>query len=122
MMKNGLVKSTLLLLAVFAISSTVFALAVSPVGTWTYKVPLAPEQYVNGELIVAKEKSEYTVKFRINGQELQARNVKYVGTDLTFATYVENEYVTFKMKVGEKSMTGKVSYSEGTMDMTCAKK
>lgn len=121
-MKNGLVKSTLLLLAVFAISSTVFALAVSPVGTWTYKVPMAPEQYVNGELIVAKVDSEYTVKFRINGQEMKAQKVKYVGTDLTFATYVESEYVTFKMKVGEKLMAGKVSYSEGTMDMTCTKK
>ena len=121
-MKNGLVKSTLLLLAVFAISSTVFALAVSPVGTWTYKVPKAPEQYINGFLIVAKEKSEYTVKFRINGQELLARNVKYEGSNLSFATYVENEYVTFKMKVGEKSMTGKVLYSEGTLDMTCTKK
>ena len=121
-MKNGLVKSTLLLLAVFTICSTALALAASPVGTWTYKVPKAPEQYINGELIVAKEKSEYTVKFRINGQELPARNVKYEGSNLSFATYVENEYVTFKMKVGEKSMTGKVSYSEGTLDMTCTKK
>ncbi|MDP4679299.1 MAG: hypothetical protein NWS46_02920 [Cyclobacteriaceae bacterium] len=120
MMKNWFAKSTLILLTVFAISSAAFA--VSPIGTWTYKVPLAPEKYINGELIVAQEKSEYTVKFRINGQELKAQNVKYAGTDLTFATYVENTYVTFKMKVEDKKMTGKVSYSDGQMDMTCTKK
>ncbi|MEQ9286175.1 MAG: hypothetical protein RIG77_04660 [Cyclobacteriaceae bacterium] len=107
---------------VFTLMSTVLLAGVSPEGTWEYKVPQAPYEYQTGKMLVKKVESGYEVKFNINGTEMKARNVKFSDSNLTFATYVENEYVTFKIKVAAKTMEGTVSYSEGRLGITAKKK
>ncbi len=119
-MKNWM-KKGLVIVLVASLSTALFA-AVSPVGTWDYKVPSAPYEYQTGKLIVEKKDAKYKVKFNVNGSEIEAQNVKYADSQLTFSTYVEGEYVRFKIKVGDKDMKGTVSYSEGQMDITASKK
>ncbi len=120
-MKNWSIKSVFVLVA-FVMMSTVLMAGVSPVGTWDYKVLEAPYEYQKGMLIVEKADAKYNVKFNINGKEKKAQNVKFSGSDLTFSTYVENEYITFKIKVSEKEMKGTLTYSEGNMAITALKK
>ncbi|MEQ6120156.1 hypothetical protein [Reichenbachiella sp. MALMAid0571] len=120
-MKKWSIKSVFALVAFVMVSSVLMA-GVSPVGTWDYKVLEAPYEYQKGELIVEKADSKYNVKFNINGTEKKAQNVKFSGSDLTFSTYVENEYITFKIKVSEKEMKGTLTYSEGNMAITALKK
>lgn len=120
-MKNWSMKKGFAVVAFTLMSSVLFA-GVTPEGTWEYKVPQAPYEYQTGKLLVKKVDAGYEVKFNVNGSEMKASNVKFSDSNLTFATYVENEYVKFKIKVAAKTMEGTVSYSEGTMGISARKK
>lgn len=88
-------------------------------GTWQFKVPSAPYEYNNGQLIVAEQEGKYaiTIKFS-DGSQIKAQNVKVEGNDFSFTVEVEYETVKIAGKLAEGKITAKVDSPEGLMSLT----
>ncbi|MCG8309011.1 MAG: hypothetical protein MI975_16565 [Cytophagales bacterium] len=88
------------------------------IGTWNYEAPYAPYEYSTGKLIFTENGDKVEGKIKIGEYEIDMRNVKVEGDKVTFGAYVEGEYIKVDATVKKNSLTGTVSYSEGTMEVT----
>ncbi|MFY0651361.1 MAG: hypothetical protein JXQ96_04980 [Cyclobacteriaceae bacterium] len=114
--------SKILNVVLFVFLASAAMAGVSPEGSWKYEAPNAPYEYSKGKLLVEKASgSDYSVTIVINDSKLKARNIQYSGSELTFSAYVEGEYISVKLLVEEDKMNGKVSYSEGQLDVSANK-
>jgi hypothetical protein len=96
---------------------------VNPVGTWTYQADQAPYEYNSGEIVIAKDGKDYTVKIVLGEYyELKASSVTYEKNELSFRIYVEGESVSVKGTVGKETIEGTASYSEGTIPIAAKRK
>ena len=115
-LKNGIVLG--LFLAMFV--GNVFAAtnAKDVVGTWNYEAPYAPYEYSKGKLVFTENGDKVEGKIKIGSYEIEMRNVKVEGENISFGAYVEGEYVSIKIALDKKKFKGTASYSEGTIDVT----
>ena len=114
-----------LLMVVLAASftSTVSAQKkVDPTGTWAYEASQAPYEYSTGDIVVAKEAKEFTVKMVLGEYEAEAEKVVYEKNVLSFVIYVDIEAVEIIMTIEKESMEGTASWSEGSIPITAKKK
>ena len=88
------------------------------VGTWNYEAPYAPYEYSAGKLIFSENGDKLEGKIKIGEYEIEMRNVKSEGEDVSFGAYVEGEYVTIKITVAKDKFKGTASYSEGSLEVT----
>ena len=105
------------------IAAPVSAVAkVNPSGNWIFTASDAPYEYSSGVIVVEKEKKEYLVKIRFEGDyEVSASNVKYEDNELSFEVYLEGETVSLQVTVGKEEMNGTASYSQGVIALTAKK-
>jgi len=115
-LKSGIVLGLFLAMIV----GNVFAAtnAKDVVGTWNYDAPYAPYEYSKGKLVFSENGDKLEGKIKIGSYEIDMRNVKMEGDEVSFGAYVEGEYVSIKMKVDKKKFEGTASYSEGSIDVT----
>jgi hypothetical protein len=113
----------LFLLVVFFIETGVLAnepltKKFSPVGTWEFKAPTAPEGYTAGDLIISKEGKEYSVVFAMSEYyKVTGYEVEYKKKNLSFILYIETETVHISGTFEEDKFTGTASYSEGVIEV-----
>ena len=114
--KNGLIFG----LFVALIAGNVFAAGATKdaVGTWNYEAPYAPYEYSTGKLIFTESGDKLTGKIKIGEYEIEMRNVKSEGNNVTFGAYVEGEYVSIKISIKKNEFTGTASYSEGSIEVS----
>ena len=92
-------------------------------GTWEYKAPAAPYEYRTGNLIIGEAAGKTTVAVKFtNGSEIKAKNVKVEKENISFEVEIEYQPVSFKGKLVDGKITGKVNSPEGLMDVTAQKK
>lgn len=117
--KNGIVLGLFLALVV----GNAFAAekAKDVVGTWNYEAPYAPYEYSTGKLIFTESGDKVEGKIKIGEYEIEMRNVKIEGEKISFGAYVEGEYVKIDATIKKSALTGTVSYSEGSMEVTAEK-
>ena len=60
-------------------------------------------------------------KIKIGSYEIDMKNVKVEGNNVSFGAYVEGEYVSIKIELDKKNFKGTASYSEGSIDVTGSK-
>jgi len=92
----------------------------SPVGSWKYEAPMAPEGYTSGIINVgyADKKHSVTVTFS-QDYKVTADQVRFEDNILSGTVYVEGENVKISLKLesGNK-MTGTAGYSQGQIPLT----
>ncbi len=94
----------------------------NPVGTWHFNAPEAPYEYSTGDIVIKKVNGKYTGEIVFSEYyKLETEDFKVQKNVVTFKAYVEGEVVYFKGTIQGKKLTGKVSYSEGTLDITAEK-
>ncbi len=92
---------------------------VDPVGTWHFNAPDAPYEYSTGDLVIKKVDGKYKAEIVYSEYyKMETQDFKVTGDMITFKAYVEGDVVYFKGKVVKDKIIGKVSYSEGTLDIT----
>ncbi len=95
---------------------------VDPTGTWHFNAPDAPYEYSTGDIVIKKVDGKYTAQIVYSEYyKMDTEDFKITGDMITFKAYVEGDVVYFKGKVVKDKITGKVSYSEGTLDITAVK-
>ena len=114
--KNGIALGLFLALVVGSAFAAVKAKDV--VGTWNYEAPYAPYEYSTGKLIFSENDDKVEGKIKIGEYEIDMRNVKVEGDNVSFGAYIEGEYVSIKFTMEKTKFTGTASYSEGTMEVT----
>lgn len=117
--KNGIVLGLFLAMVV----GNVFAAekAKDVVGTWDYEAPYAPYEYSTGKLIFTENGDKLEGKIKIGEYEIEMRSLKVDGAKVEFGAYVEGEYVKINAEIKKNALTGTVSYSEGSMEVTAEK-
>lgn len=114
--KNGIVMGLFLTMVV---GSTVAAVnAKDVVGTWNYEAPYAPYEYSAGKLIFNENGDKLEGKIKIGEYEIEMRNVKVEGDNVSFGAYIEGEYVSIKIAIDKSKFSGTASYSEGSIEVT----
>ena len=124
-MKSIFIKSTLFLFAIAMSSFTSLDDAIDGkkvVGTWAYSVPYAPDGYQNGDLVIEEKEGKLSGYTAMDGYKTTAEKMKLQGDKLTFELYVEGTKVSFDLTFDKKTFAGKVTYSEGILDITGKKK
>jgi hypothetical protein len=96
----------------------------SPVGTWKFDAPYAPEGYTSGIITVGFENQKNTTSMSFEGSDykIPGENVKSSSDSLIFSVYIENQDVRVLLKIeNEAKMSGKAIYSEGEVPLTLTK-
>lgn len=104
---------------------TVFAQKsdVKPEGTWTFSAPDAPYEYSTGDIVITKDGDELKGEIVFSEYyKLKVHDLKMEENVLTFKAYVEGDVIYTKATIAKDDLKGKVSYSEGTMDITAKRK
>lgn len=118
----------ILLLLVLVIFTTSLTFApgekkFSPVGTWEFTAPEAPEGYTNGNLVISKKESGYAVTMEFNEYlKFNADNVVYKAKKIEFTVYIEAETVAISGTFDKDNFTGEASYSGGVIELTAVRK
>jgi hypothetical protein len=96
----------------------------SPVGSWKFDAPYAPEGYTSGIITVGFENQKNTTSMSFEGSDykIPGENVKSSSDSLIFSVYIENQDVKVLLKIeSEAKMSGKAVYSEGEVPLTLIK-
>jgi hypothetical protein len=96
----------------------------SPVGSWKFDAPYAPEGYTSGIITVGFENQKNTTSMSFEGSDykIPGENVKSSSDSLIFSVYIENQDVKVILKIeSEAKMSGKAVYSEGEVPLTLTK-
>jgi len=115
----------LLVLVIFTVSftSATGEKKFSPVGTWEFNAPEAPEGYNNGNLVISKIESGYAVTLEFNEYlKYDAVDVVYKAKKIEFTVYVEGETVNISGTFKKDGFTGEASYSGGVIELTAQRK
>ena len=96
----------------------------SPLGTWKFAAPYAPEAYNSGTIAVGFADQKQTIAMSFTGSEYKfpGENVKAVNDSIQFSIYLEGQDVKVMLKVeSDTNMTGKAVYSEGEVPLALSK-
>ncbi len=92
---------------------------VDPTGTWHFNAPDAPYEYSTGDLVITRKDGKYKAQIVYSEYyKLDTKDFKLNGNVITFKAYIEGDVVYFKGKIVKDKITGKVSFSDGTLDVT----
>ena len=92
-------------------------------GTWEFNAPEAPPEYSTGDLVISKDGKELAGEIVFSEYyKIQVHDMKLEGNVLTFRAYIEGETITVENEITDDDMKGKVSYSEGTLELTARRK
>ena len=111
----------LTLLSFMTVSGQIGTKKTTPVGTWKFDAPYAPEGFTTGTIIVGFTEKKYntTMAFTGNDYKIPGDNVKAGNDSVLFSVYVEGQDVKVQLKIEDDSkMTGKAVYSEGEVPLT----
>jgi hypothetical protein len=118
-LKSGIALGLFLAMIIGSVNANTNANEV--VGTWNYEAPYAPYEYSKGKLVFTENGDKVEGKIKIGSYEIDMKNVKVEGNKVSFAAYVEGEYVSIKIEFEKKNFKGTASYSEGTIDVSGTK-
>ena len=96
----------------------------SPVGSWKFEAPYAPEGYTSGTIAVGLADKKYSTSMVFTGSEskLQGEKVKVAKDSVLFSIYLEGQDVKVMLKIeNETTMSGKAVYTEGEVPLTLTK-
>lgn len=120
---KGLIVFTFLL----AIATSGIYASVSPnnkeiIGEWKYAVPTAPYGYQKGVLVINEQENNLVgeVKFE-DGYKVELKNLKYTEGTFQCGLYIDYDYVSIKVTIKEKKMSGVVNSPEGDLNITAEK-
>lgn len=119
LIKNGIVLGLIFGLFIGNAFATVKAKDI--VGTWNYEAPEAPYEYSVGQLIFTMKGDAIEGVIKIGDYEINMKNIKVNGDEVSFGAYVEGEYVSTKATIKKGIMSGKTSTSEGMLEVTAEK-
>jgi hypothetical protein len=121
-MKNKI--CTLLLILVFSVivvNGQNDNKKISPVGTWKFEAPSAPEGYTSGSIVVGFAERKYTASMVFTGNEYKftGEKVKFENDSLFLSIFVQSQDVAISLKMeGISKMSGKAVYSEGEVPLS----
>ena len=125
-MKNIVLKGILLLAIVVMGSFTVEESSVMGVkkvlGEWDCSIPDAPYEYQKSVLVLKKTDGVLSGEMVFGGQGNEMEEVVYQKNNLKAVMNVQGELVKFDLNFSKKTLEGTVSYSQGTLNITGAKK
>ncbi len=96
----------------------------SPMGTWKFDAPYAPEGYGSGTIVFgnADQKNTATMTFGESDYKLTGENVKIKSDSVFYSVFMEGQDIKVLLKVeNDMKMTGKAVYSEGEVPLTLTK-
>ncbi len=117
--KNGIALA--LIFGLFIGNAFTTAKVKEVIGTWNYEAPEAPYEYSVGQLIFTLNGSAIEGVIKIGDYEIDMKNIKVEGGEVSFGAYIDGEYVSTKTTIKKGVMTGKTSTSEGTIKVTAEK-
>jgi hypothetical protein len=123
-MKKGIVFILSIVLSLQFITAQNNNIKKSPVGTWKFDAPYAPEGYSSGLIVVgiAEKKPAATMSFTGNELKFPGENVESEKDSLQFSVYIQGEDVKVMLKVeNDTLMSGKAIYSEGEVPLSLTK-
>jgi hypothetical protein len=123
-MKKGIILVLMLFFFLPALTAQTKQTRLSPLGTWKFAAPYAPEAYNSGTIVVSIADQKHTTAMSFTGSEYKfpGENVKAVNDSLLFNIYLEGEDIKVMLKVeSDTNMTGKAVYSEGEVPLTLSK-
>jgi len=123
-MKNFILKGSMLLTLLVMLSFTGIENTVSSkkiIGTWEYKVPDAPYEYQNGKMVFEMKEKTLTGYVSIEGNKVDMDNLVEKKGKVTCETNIGGETVYFEMLFKKNAFSGKVSYSQGSLEITGTK-
>ncbi len=123
-MKKRMSKLSVIIILVLAATGFAFAQKghTKLLGTWNFKAPDAPYEYQVGNIIITKDKGNYKGEIIFSEYyKIQTTNLKVTGDTLSFKAFVEGDVVYFKGTVKKNKLTGKASYSEGSLPVIAEK-
>ncbi len=92
-------------------------------GTWVFSAPEAQAEYSTGDLVISREGKELTGEIVFGGEyKIPLHEVKLVDNVLTFKAYIDGESIEVKNEITKDEMKGKVSYSEGSLEISAKRK
>ena len=97
---------------------------ITPIGTWKFEAPYAPEGYSQGTIVVglADQKTTTTMSFSGSEIKLQGEDVTAVKDSVKFSVYLEGQDIKVMLKVvSDTNMTGKAVYSEGEVPLALSR-
>jgi hypothetical protein len=112
------------IISVGTLSAQNKAKQISPVGTWKFDAPYAPEGYNSGTIAVTLEDKKYgaTMSFGTGEYKLPGEKVKAVKDSVLFSIFLEGQDINVFLKLEDESkMSGKAVYSEGEVPLTLKK-
>lgn len=86
-------------------------------GYWNYSVPNAPYEYSKGDLLIDKEKDDFTVKIILPAGSMNAQNVVVQGNKINFKVYVEGSLVTVALEAQGDTISGVAETQEGPLQI-----
>jgi hypothetical protein len=96
----------------------------TPVGTWKFDAPYAPEGYNTGKIVVSLENKKFstTMAFGAGDYKIPGEQVKAVKDSVQFSVFLEGQDIKVFLKQEDDSkMTGKAVYSEGEVPLTLSR-
>jgi hypothetical protein len=123
-MKKGIVILLLIILALPVLTAQNKKVKLSPLGTWKFDAPYAPEAYNSGTITVgfADQKQTATMAFTGSEYKFPGDNVKTVNDSIFFSIFLEGQDIKVLLKIdSDTNMTGKAIYSEGEVPLALSK-
>lgn len=92
------------------------------VGEWKYEAPTAPYGYEKGVFTISEKEGKLTgqVKFA-DGYKIELKKLEYKEKAFSFGLYVDYNYISVKVKIEGKKMTGTATTPEGDIKVTAEK-
>ncbi len=92
------------------------------IGTWLYEVPNAPDGYQDGSLIFEEKNDQLLGYVMIQGYKSNLENIRVNENQIKCSMYVEGTKVSFVLNFEKDTFSGKVTYTEGTIDISGKRK
>jgi len=112
------------IISVVAASGQTGSKKLSPVGTWKFEAPYAPEGFTSGTIVVGLTEQKYstTISFAGSESKIFGEKVKAVNDSVLFSVFLQGQDIKVMMKMEDiMKMTGKAVYSEGEIPLTLTK-
>jgi hypothetical protein len=97
---------------------------VSPVGTWKFDAPYAPEEYNSGIIVVETHEKKLTgnMSFKGNDFKFPCENLKADDDSILFSVYIQGQDVKIMLKIENDTLiSGKAIYTEGEVPLSLIK-